>query len=639
MELKSLTRLNASSLLLIAIAFIAAVVVSNKLFQGWRLDLTDNNLYTLSDGTKRIVENIEEPINLYFYFSDKASEDIPSLRDYANRIQELLQEITNSAGGSINLSIIDPLPFSEEEDRAAQFGLQGVAIPGGADTVYMGLAGTDSVDNVEVITFFQPDKEEFLEYDIAKLISTLAQPDRTVIGLVSAVQMTGSFDPQTQQMRQPWMVYQQAGQLFEIRDLGTSFESIEEDVNLLWIVQPRGLSIAAQYAIDQFIMRGRNALIFVDPLAESDPAPPMQGMPQGMPPMGQSSNLATLFGAWGIDFSADQVVADAQLALQISGGSGQRPVRHFGYLGMPSSQINSQDIVTTDLSSINVGTAGYFALSEGSESDFEPLLTSSASAQTIESSRFTFLPDPSALQDGFSPTGENYVIAARVSGIFKSAFPNGAPDLSVDSSIGEPSSSEEKIEIDSAHIGEAAQPVNLIIVADVDMLGDLMWVQVQNFFGQSIANAFASNGAFVANSLESLAGSSDLIGVRSRASYTRPFTKVEELRVAAESEFRQTEQRLQSELADTETRLGELQSSREDTGALMLTPEQQSEIDRFVDRRATIRKELRAVQRNLDRDIEKLGTTLKAINIGIVPLLITLATLFAVWRRNRSRAR
>lgn len=624
-------RLNSGSLLLIAVAFIAAVIVSNQLFSGWRLDLTENKLYTLSDGTRNILEDIDEPINLYFYFSDKASANIPTIRDYANRVRELLEEFEDAADGSINLSIIDPVAFSEDEDRAAQFGLQGIAIPGTQDPVYMGLAGTDSIDNVEIISFFQPDKESFLEYDIAKLVSTLANPEKTVVGLVTGLPIAGSFDPQTRQMAEPWTAYDQARQLFEIRELGTDFDTVGDEISLLWIVQPRDLSIRTQYAIDQFVMRGGKALIFVDPLAESDPQQ-LQGMPQGMPPMGQGSDLPALFEAWGIEFSAQEVVADAQLALQISTGASPRPVRHFGYVGITPEQISTDDVVTGSLSSINLATAGQFQLAENSTVTLEPLFTSSTSAQMMPASRFSFLPDPSALQDGFAPTGTAYVIAARVSGDLQSAFPSGAPDLSVSSAI----PGEDESAADGNHIAETTAGANLIIVADVDMLGDQMWVQVQNFFGQRMANAFASNGAFVVNSLESLAGSADLIGVRSRETYTRPFTRVEKLRVEAESQFRQTEQRLQSELAETETRLGELQTSREDTGNMLLSPEQQAEIDRFMDQRTDIRKELRGVQRNLDKDIEQLGTFLQVLNIAFVPMLLTFFALYGVWRRGRT---
>lgn len=623
-------RIGSSSLVLLALAFVLAVIVSNEVFRGWRLDLTDDNLYTLSDGTRRILEKIEEPVNLYFYWSDEAAAGIPSLRTYADRVREMLEEFEDRADGMINLQVIDPLPFSEEEDRAAQFGLQGVQLGATPDPVYFGLAGTNSVDDEEVIPFFQPDKEEFLEYDIAKLVSTLANPERTVIGLVSGVEMTGGFNPQAQRMTPPWVIYEQASQLFEIRSLGTAFESVPDEVSLLWVVQPRDLSNATVYAIDQFVMRGGKAMIFVDPLADVDPAQ-TEGMPQGMPPIGQGSDLPLLFDAWGIEFPSDEVVADAQLALPITTGASPRPVRHYGYLGVTSEWMNEDDIVTGDLSVVNMATSGYFARAEDGAANLEPLLESSASSMVMRATQFSFLPDPSTLQSGFVPSGDRKILAARITGTLPSAFPNGAPGASPD---GEGDDAESA----GDHLSESAEPANLIVVADVDLLDNQMWVQVQNFFGQRLANAFASNGAFVINALESLAGSSDLIAVRSRASFTRPFTRVDGLRARAEAEFQETEERLQQELAETEQRLRDLQSTREDGGNLLLSPEQQAEIDNFIDRRAEIRRELRAVQRNLDSDIERLGTVLKIINIGLVPLLLTAIALLAVWRRNR-RAR
>jgi ABC-type uncharacterized transport system involved in gliding motility auxiliary subunit len=613
MSTRTQTRYGASTLVLIAVAFIVATMVSNQLFKGARIDLTENQLYTLSDGTKRILKNIDEPINLYFFYSDQATASAPSLRDYANRVREMLTEFAAASRGKIRLNVIDPVPFSEEEDQAAQFGLQEVRLGATPDPVYLGLAGTNSVGDEEIISFFQPDREATLEYDLAKLVSTLAEPERKTIGLLSGVSMSSEFDPQAQRVQPAWVAYQQAGQMFEIRDLGTSLEAVPADIGLLWILQPKDLDDATQYAIDQFVMQGGKALIFVDPLAVVD-AVASEGMPPGMPPMGQASDLPVLFKGWGIGFDATQVVADAQLALQINTGFGNRPSRHYGYLGISSEQMNSSDIVTADLSTINAAMPGRITLAEGSAATLEPLLTSSAASSMMPASRFTFLPDPSSLQNGFVASGESQVIAARIGGTLPSAFPDRNGET---------------------HLAESTEPVNLVVVADVDMLSDHLWVQVQNFFGQQVANAFASNGAFVINALENLAGSSDLIAVRSRGTFARPFTKVDELRVDAEARFRATEQRLQQELAETERRLGELQSTREDTGSLLLTSEQQSEIDRFVDQRASIRKELRAVQRGLDKDIEDLGTTLKIINIGLVPLLLTIATLLALWRRRR----
>lgn len=631
MSTASQRNISTSSLLLLALAFIAAIIISNQLFGGWRIDLTDNRLYTLSDGTEQILENLEEPINLYFYYSDKATENAPTIRSYANRVREMLDEFRLAANGNINLFVIDPLPFSEDEDRAAQFGLQGVSIAGSPDAVYMGLAGTDSIDNEEIIPFFQLDKEQFLEYDIAKLVSTLANPERKVIGLISGAPMSGSFDPQTQQMIPAWVIYEQVQQLFELRDLGADIDVVDDDVSMLWIVQPKSLSNSMLYAIDQFILKGGTAMIFVDPLAESDPAAPIQGMPPGMPPQGQNSDLPTLFGAWGLQFSPNDVVADAQLALPVSAGPAGRQMRHPGLLGITEAQLNSDDVITADLNTINVGVAGHLSIAEGSAATMEPLISSGTASGIVAASRFSFLQDPSSLLDGFIPSGETYVIAARISGSLPSAFPDGPPATGVS-----PEDDSESAEPDTAgHLSQSTDSVNMIVVADVDILSDRLWVQQQNFLGQRIANAFASNGAFVVNALESLLGSAELIAVRSRATYSRPFTKVEELRVEAEAQYRETEQRLQNELAETERRLGELQSSREDTGNILMSPEQQTEVDRFIDQRAAIRKELRAVQRNLDKNIEQLGTRLKIINTALVPILLTVFVLFAVWRRSR----
>ncbi len=626
MSTRTQDRLGVSGLALLAVAFVFAVIVSNQVFKGIRLDLTENRLYTLSDGTHRILEEIEEPINLYFYFSDQATRGLASLRDYALRVREMLEEFEEASNGRIELHVVDPVPFSEEEDRASQFGLNGISLATVPDPVFLGLAGTNAVGDEEIIEFFQPDREAFLEYDIARLVSTLADPDVPVIGLVAGISMNSSFDPELQRSSTAWVVYEQAQQLFELRDLGTSFDAIPDDVGLLWIVQPKDLSASTQYAIDQFLMRGGKALMFVDPVAAADASTP-EGMPQGMPAAGQGSDLPLLFDGWGIDFTAGEVVADAQLALSITSAFGGRPTRHYGYLGVGRDQMSRDDVTTAELGTVNLAMAGAFDVQEDAEVTIEPLLVSSPASSLMPASRFGFLPDPSTLQDDFTPSGNEYTIAARVVGTLPSAFPDGPPARESVTDAEEGPVAE--------HLDQSVGPVSLILVADVDMLTDSLWVQVERFFGQRVASAFASNGAFVINSLESLAGNPNLISVRSRGNFARPFTKVDELRAQAEARFYVTEQRLQQELSETERRLSELQASREDAGNLLLTPEQQAEVDRFVDQRASIRKELRAVQRGLDEDIERLGTWLKLINIGLVPVLLVLIVSVTVWHRRR----
>lgn len=617
-----------SALAVLAVGLVAAVVVSNKLLQGVRIDLTENDLYTISDGTQNILESIEEPINLYFFFSDEGTADIPVLRTYANRVREMLTEFEAAAGGSLVVTEIDPQPFSEEEDRASQYGLQAVSLGSLTESIYFGLAGSNSVGDEETIAFFQPDKESFLEYDLAKLVSALATPDKTTVGLVAGVSMTVGFDPQTQQMREPWVVTEQARQLFEIRTLSPDFDRVEEDIDILWVVQPKALPPKSVYAIDQFVLAGGKTIIFVDPLAEIDAAA-QPGMPPGMA-MAQGSDLPELFEAWGLEFSSNEVVADDRYALTVGMGGGTRPVRHLGLIGLDADALNDEDVITATLANMNFGVTGHFTTTDDSPLTLEPLVTSSPEAALLPADRFRFLADPGTLADEFEPTGQRYVLAARATGELQTAFPDGPPPL-------EPTEDGVPLPPRGEHLAASSAPANLLLVGDVDVLSDRLWVQVQNFFGQRIPTAFANNGDFAINALENFSGSADLIRIRSRATASRPFTTVEALRREADARFRSTEQQLQAELSDTEARLEELQSARaDDATALFLSAEQQAELDRFIDRRTEIRKELRAVQRNLDRDIESLGTRLKVMNIGLMPLVVALAGLgILLWRRKR----
>ena len=296
--------------------------------------------------------------------------------------------------------------------------------------------------------------------------------------------------------------------------------------------------------------------------------------------------------------------------------------------------MNGEDIVTSGLDSINIGTAGHFTVAEDSATTLDPLLISSTSAGTLPTIQFQFLQDPSALMDGFAPSGETYVLAARLEGTITTAFPDGPPaaDVPTDPSASPPPA-------DTSNHLSSTDDANVILVGDVDILSDRMWAQTQNFFGQQLLTAFANNGDFVINSLDNLSGSAALIGIRARASFARPFTRVEDLRRIAEAEFRDTEQQLQAELADTEQRLSELQAARSDGGSLLMSDEQQVEIERFLDQQVSIRQQLRAVQRNLDVSIERLGTVLKIVNIGLVPLLLTIGALtFVALRRREKKA-
>jgi ABC-type uncharacterized transport system involved in gliding motility auxiliary subunit len=618
-------RFGYSTLVLLFGAVIVAIVLSNTWVRGVRIDLTENNLYTLGDGTRAVLRDIDEPVNLYLFFSNEATEQLPTLRSYATRVREMLEEFAASADGKLVLNVVDPLPFSEEEDRAEQLGLQGANVGPNGEAVYFGLAGTNSVGTTERIPFFDPDprKEAMLEYELARLVYKLANTDKPVVALLTSAPVTGGFNPQTQQPSQAWVSVEQAQQLLEVRTLSPPVLTIDDDVDVLWIVHPQDVDESTLYAIDQFVMRGGRALVFVDPNAEVLGAadPTGLGIPQG-----SSSTLEPLFTAWGVTFDDARVVADNRYALTI--GSRFQTTRHVGLLGLDAEAMSQDDPITTGLNLVNLGLAGHFELAEGATATLTPLLRSSVESQVMPADRFQFLPDPEELLNGFSPSGEQYVIAARLGGSLKSAFPDGAPtneerEAPVDAALG------------AAHLA-STDNANLVLVADVDILSDRLWVQAQNFLGQRLLSAFANNGDFVVNALDNLSGSAALVGLRSRATYTRPFTRVEELRRRADLEFRATEDRLEAELTQTEQRLGELQAARSDGGSsLLMTSEQQAEIQRFLDEQVRIRGELRAVRRNLDADIDRLGTWLKVINIALVPALLTVAALVVVLVRRR----
>lgn len=618
-----------SALGLLALAFVGLMFLINYGVRGVRADLTQNDLYTLAPGTKQILAELDEPINLYYFFSrETTAQAAPYLRIYAERVRELLEELAARASGRIRLHVIDPQPFSEEEDRAAELGLAAVPLGTGGESVYFGLAGTNSTDGRAVIDIFNPNKEEFLEYDVARLIQQLAKPRKPVVGLLSSLPMTADFNPMTGQMREPWAVISQLDPLVTIRTLEPSLDTIPPDVDALMLVHPKNLSPQALFAIDQFVLRGGHALLFVDPQAQADPAGQEPGNPFGAMGADRSSTLQPLFTAWGIEFDPGEVVVDPQHALMVGMRGGEPPVRHLGILGFDSSSLATKDVITAALDNINTAIVGSLRVRADAGVSMEPLIRSSEQAALLPVDRFAMLNDPATLRDGFRPSGERYTIAARITGKLKSAYPDGKPAGGSDG-VAKPMPQ-------APALKESAEPVNLVIVADTDVLTDPLWVRDQSFFGQRFAQAMASNGDFVANAIDNLTGSSALISVRGRASFVRPFDTVEELRRRAEAQYRISEQRLEEELRATEQKLTELQSRRNDAANLILTPEQEQELERFQQEKLRIRKELREVRHGLAQDIDRLGAVLKAINIGLIPLLICVFALAAwLWRRYR----
>lgn len=607
--------LPALALPLLALFFLAAVALSALALRGYRVDLTQHRLYTLSPGTLRIIERLDEPLNLKLYYSEQASRELPQFRQYAQRVRELLEELAARSKGKLILQVIDPEPFSEAEDEAAAHGLQAVPLGASGQSLYFGLVGSNSTDGESAMPFIQPNKEAFLEYDLAKLISTLSVDKPPVLAVLSSLPIGPGMDANGQ-LQQGWAIDRQLGEFFEVRRLQADPSGIADDVDVLMLVHPKGLSEDTQYAIDQFVLRGGRLLVFVDPDAETDTAASLMGA--GALEAPRSSDLPALFAAWGLGYDPSRIVLDSRLAMQVQSTPDAPPSRHLAVLGLGKDVLNQNDVVSADLDVVHLSGAGALTLRDGSPLKLEALAQSSDSAMLVDASRVRQASDPATLYQDFKPTGKPFVLAARLSGLLKTAFPQRSG---------------------KDHLAESKQPANIIVIADTDLLSDRLWVQVQDFLGQPNYSAFANNGDFVYNAVDNLVGNQDLIAVRTRTASQRPFEKVEQLRRGAEQRYRAKADELQQQLQALEVKLAQLQPSGSESQAQPLTAAQQAELGRFQEDKLRIRKELRQVQRQLNGDIDALGARLKLINILGMPLLLIVLGIFVAVSRSVRRQR
>lgn len=617
-----LQRLPLGVQLAVLVALLLLGAASLALFNKWQIDLTQGKLYTLSQGTRNIIAGVEQPIELKFYYSESLSRDIPMLRNYANRVQDMLREYERKSKGKIHLQIVHPEPFSETEDEAATAGLQ--AMPDGrGDKIYLGLVGS-AADRTETIAVFNPQKENLLEYQLSQLVYRLNKPKQITVGVIGDLPIFRGVDPKTNRVRPDWLIVNQLRQLFDLRRMiDPNVDKIDDDLNLLMVVHPSKLPEKTLFAIDQFVLRGGKLLVFVDPLAEADDSD-TRLLATGF--ADRSSDLEQLFAAWGIDYDAGQVVLDLGNAHRIPAQQAGQPVPHVGILSLEGDGINRTQNVIADLENINIASAGFLSQHSGSATQFVPLLTSSHQTDHLDTQTYSMIGNHAELLEKMKPSDHPYTFAAWVSGTVKTAFPEGKPAAS---------------QFAGDVLQASKEPIQVIVVADTDVLADRMWVDRQDYFGQTVATPFAANGDMVVNMLDALGGSADLINLRSRGTYQRPFTRVDDLEKAASSRLREQQDALAKALSDTENKISQLNASaaNQETGEMQeLTPAQKQAVDMFERERLKIRKNLREVQHQLNSDVDKLGAVLKIINIAAVPvLLIVFALMAAGWRRYRVR--
>ncbi len=625
---RSLTAFVCLGLMLIAVNIIAGRFLTA------RLDLTSERLYTLSHGTRQTLAHIDEPVTLRLYYSTRLGDAVPGYGVYAQRVRELLDEYVAAAKGKLRLEVYNPQAFSDTEDRAVAFGLQSVPLDTQGEQVFFGIAGTNSTDDQQVIAFFAPERERLLEYDLTRLVHSLAAPKRTTVGLISTLPLEGDM---TAAMRgrssRPMAIIEQLRQLDKVETLGLDIDAIPADIDVLMLVHPQNLSPKTLFAIDQFVLKGGKALIFVDPYSE------LQAGQRTRPGAPADSNLEPLFKAWGLRLLPNIVAGDRRearrVAVQVT-GRGPQAIDYVAWLNLRGTDINHDDVITAELRQLAMASAGILEPIGGATTKLEPLVTTSPEAMKIPVDKVAPLPDVSALLTGFKSEDTRYTLAARVTGPVATAFPDGPPKPAAKPD--EPAKPEQP-PAPADFLRQSAQPINLIVVADTDMLDDRFWAQSQDFFGRRIIVPTANNGDFVANAIEVLAGGEDLVDLRSRGSSARHFLLVEEIQRAADDRYAAEQQALQEKLKQTQQKLRELTGNNPATPTAPLSPEQAQTIEQFRADMVATRQQLRAVQGALRQDIEGLKAILEFCDIALVPILVAVAAIVLGALRLRRRRR
>ena len=626
MLLKGRKGYSLAALLVVAVLLLTINLLADLLVKGVRFDMTANRLYTLSEGTRHILASLDEPLSLRFYFSEKQFSEMPGIATYGQRVRELLEEYAAVSNGKLHLIIEAPEPFSDAEEQAARYGMQGMPVDISDSYAYFGLVGSNAVGDIRRIPFFQPDQEDALEYTVTKLVYNLANPQKPVVGLMSGLPLSAGSredDPLSGKQQHDWFALTRMKQSFDVRELETDSERIPDKVDVLMVVYPQKLPEKTLFAIDQYVLGGGRALVFLDGFSETDKSMPKVTSPdQGYVEAVRSSDLKPLLGAWGLQLAPDYIAVDRRTATSVMTSRGT-PVDYVVWLTLGKKNFNDKDFVTADLQSLVMASSGYLLKRPDATTQISPLIETSDQAMQMEAGYVKYGTRPTDLLQTYQPGGTPLALAAHIRGEVKSAFPQGIQGAKT-----------------TDRLTRSRESVNLIVVADTDMLDDRFWVDFRDFYGRRVAVPRADNGAFLINALENLSGSNDLISLRSRGRSTRPFIKVAALKENAEKQFRARERVLQVQLSETQKKIRDLQQLKDGDSIRIMSAEQQQALRKFQTEQISTRKALRNVQHDLKRDINTLGMWLKVINIGLVPLLVILLAivlgLLRMWRMRRT---
>lgn len=635
----NLNRQNISlaTLALLGVLFVAFNLFANLTFRSARIDLTEQSLFTLSEGTRQILSDLDEPITLRFFYSEALTTGFPQLRVYGSRVRDMLEEMRDVAGDKLILEVIDPAPFSDAEERAMSLGLKGAPTQDG-EVIYFGLAGSNLVDGTEVIAFFSDEREEYLEYDLTRMMQNLSRPEKPVLGIVTNLPMDTGAGGMQLAMRgesQSFMVYQELLNRFQLEFLEQDFAEVPGRVSTMLIAHPKPLNDKTLYAIDQFVMRGGRVLAFIDPHSEVS----LTSGPSGKPVQGftEASDLSRLMDSWGVVMAPDKIVGDRLNAQRVQAGFDARrqEVAYPIWLALRSDSMDANDIVTADIDRLNLGTVGHLEPIDGATTTFQPLVRSSAESMLYELDYVKSGPRPDDLMRTFKASEESYVIAARLTGTVASAF--DGPPVTDDEEA-------KRVQTAESHLSVSETPANIIVFADSEIFDDRFWVRIESYLGERVAQPIADNAKFILNAVENMMGSDALISLRTRERAERPFLVVEEMRAQAETLFLAEEEALQMKISAAEKRLASLQSRTQGTGPQSVTQSAASSGQQAVERAhireelTASRKELRNVQRKLREGIESLGESARFYNVILMPIFVGIAALLYGFYRRRRRA-
>ncbi len=602
------------ALLLVIICAVNLIIANLRL----RLDLTSERLYTLSKGSKEILGKLDQDVTLKFYFSSSSAEMPMMLKTYADQVQDLLKEYELAGKGRVILEAYDTKPDSDAEEWAQRYGIEPQQTSMLGQPVYFGVVAVCG-DTEEVIAGFSPRTEATLEYDITRLVTRAAWPEKPVLGVMSSLSVLGTPpNPMMMQRGMPqdpgWMAFQDLRKDYTVREVPTEADAIESDIKALIVIHPKNLSDKALFAIDQFVMRGGRLIVCVDPfsIADFESSGQQNPMMMQMGGGGQAgpSTLGKLFDTWGLGFDTSKVVADMSCATKLNGGNG-KVEDNPTFLSLSDKNLAKDDLLTAQLSQVMLPFAGSFEDKTAAELTFTPIISSSKdNACLIDQMNVQF--GMSAMRAQLKPDNMQRVMAVRLQGHFKSAFPDG------------------QIESETNKVENVLVSGNstVMVFGDSDFLSDRFCVQVVNSLFGRVAQPINNNLTLFANTVEQFAGREELIGVRSRGQFNRPFTRVDELEAKAMKQWQAEEERLETALQETQQRLQELQKQKTGNQRLILSQEQQNELELFRKQQADTRNQLKHVRKNLNREIETLGRTIKVVNIGFIPLLVIVFGIF-----------